>query len=59
MTHDEQADADYLRRSIDSGNAHIIMDMVREMDDIVKLLGIEDSHDSVIDVLRAHPDWQS
>lgn len=57
MTHDETADAEYLRRAIESGEAHVIMNMVRELDLIVGLMGLEQSEDSAIDVLRAHPDW--
>lgn len=58
MTHDEAADAEYLRRAIEGGEAHVIMDMVRELDLIVELMGLEQSEDRAIDVLRAHPDWR-
>lgn len=34
------------------------MDMVRELDQIIELMGLEQSEDAAIDVLRAHPDWQ-
>lgn len=54
----EEADALALQRAIKDGQAHQIMDMVREMDEIVAIMGLQSSHESPIDVLRAHPDWK-
>lgn len=58
MRHDEAADAEYLRNAIKAGEAHVIMNMVRELDSIIGLMGLGQSEVAVIDVLRAHPDWQ-
>jgi hypothetical protein len=42
----EKADAKYLQSAIRDGEAHVIMGMVREMDAVVHLLGIEDSFET-------------
>jgi hypothetical protein len=48
----EEEDAEYLRSAIANRQATEIMDMVREMDDIVHLLGIEDSFEKPTEAIR-------
>lgn len=48
----EEADARYLQSAIRDGQATEIMNMVRDMDDIVHLLGIEDSFETPCEAIR-------
>ena len=45
-------DVDYLERAIRDGEATVIMDMIREMDDVVHALGIEDSDEKPSDAIK-------
>lgn len=53
--HTEESDASYLHGAIATGEAHVIMDMVRELDEIIALLGLEQSEVTAFETLRNHP----